>query len=155
MVRKKRKAPELKPVTRKQLTAIEKEHLGLTRTGSIDMHTRIVAGMTKRKAQELFTQFMYMSLSELKEIIENDTLPVIQHMVARVCYSGIREGNEKKLNMMLDRVIGKVAEAKRIDINVVNKLSDQELLARAEEAKNILAAEIIDEQEVHSEKSTL
>ena len=54
--------------------------------------------------------------SELEALIANDETPILKKWMASVSLSGMKSGDEKKLNAILDRVAGKIPQ--QLDVSV-------------------------------------
>ena len=58
----------------------------------------------------LLNKFMSMSNSELKDLIKEDSSPVLDMMIAKVVAGAIDHGDHSRLNFILDRLVGKVTD---------------------------------------------
>lgn len=56
------------------------------------------------------------SVDEVKEKAADTSISALHSLVTRVYATGIRDGCEKKLSMILDRLIGKVVEKVEVDV---------------------------------------
>jgi hypothetical protein len=73
-------------------------------------HLKVTRKLTKTKTEELLTRFTAMTVDELKTIVKDPGSTVLEAWVARICLTGIVGGDERKLNFMFDRLIGKVKD---------------------------------------------
>ncbi len=68
------------------------------------------ARLTKTEAQGLLVKFMQMDITQLEAMLKDKKRKVIEHMIGRIALMGIKNGDQARLNFMLDRIIGKVKD---------------------------------------------
>jgi hypothetical protein len=72
--------------------------------------------LTRTKAEEILNRVSAMGESELTELIQSSTATVLEKMVARVCEQALSEGDQRRIDWLFDRLIGKVKEVKEIQL---------------------------------------
>lgn len=88
--------------------------------------------LTQAQFQRLLFRFVRMPLPDLKRKLENPETPVLDLMIGRVVFRAIKDGDYKRLDFLLDRMIGKVKEHIEVTENAelaeLRKLSLSELI---------------------------
>lgn len=67
------------------------------------------------KFEEIIYKYMGATVDELKEISKDPKTPAIDHIVIKLLSMAISKGDIARLNLLLERTIGKVTE--KVDIN--------------------------------------
>ena len=75
------------------------------------------ATLTRTEAEALLVQFMRMDIKELEAVMRDQSRLVMEHWVARICFIGIKEGDSRRLDFILDRLFGRVASLSPKDAN--------------------------------------
>lgn len=99
-------------------------------------HLNQAKKMNKAKFMELLIKYLDMSLSELKVAKSNKKTPALDRIVIAVILQAISRGDYKRLDFLMDRIIGKSEQ--KMDITTagktintspidVSKLSDEQL----------------------------
>lgn len=94
--------------------------------------------VTKTEVMAKLAQFLKMNIDELQVILEDKSLPVLDHWVGRVALMGIKNGDEKRLNFLFDRLIGKVTDKIEHTLpkpTIIVRPSGEQVLLGAEERK--------------------
>lgn len=97
--------------------------------------------LTQVKFAEVLYKYINATFEDLKEVIENPKTPSLDLIVVKVLTEAIKHGDEKRLNFILERMIGKVKEVRehhhRGISTAVNlkKLDDDQLRQLAEIVK--------------------
>lgn len=78
---------------------------------------KVAAGMTKATFLSKLKQFMDMNIAELETVLRDKNMTVADHWVGRIALMGIKNGDERRLNFMADRLFGKVTD--KIDVKMV------------------------------------
>lgn len=99
--------------------------------------------MTKVETLERLVKFLQMNLYDLEAVLKDKSRPVMDHWIARICLVGIKEGDNRRLDFMLDRLFGKVQPHIEINNNQFNfsGLPRDEIIARGQRALEILQKE--------------
>ena len=71
---------------------------------------REAAHLTKKEALEKLVHFLKLPLEQVEALLEDKSLPTMDHWVASICALGIKYGDAQRLNFMFDRIIGKVTD---------------------------------------------
>ncbi len=98
-------------------------------------HLRIARKMNKAKFQEILQKYIHCSVGELKETLLDPKSTAIELSVVKILHESILKGDQKRLEFILDRLIGKVRN--ELDVTTggetlngdldLSKLSDKEL----------------------------
>jgi len=92
--------------------------------------------MTKLKFEEILQKYIYCTSDELKEALLSKETTALELCVVKVLHESIRRGDQKRLEFILDRLIGKVKSELDVTSNGetltketdLTKLSDKDLL---------------------------
>lgn len=102
----------------------------------VDPELKAAKKLTKTRAEELFSLYMHKTAKELDAICKNSNTTVLEAMIARVAQQAIRDGDQRRLDFMLDRTVGKVKEVTEIQLPkpmiVENLEGDSKLLGAIE-----------------------
>lgn len=101
------------------------------------------ATMTKVETLQRLVSFLQMDIYGLEEVLKDKSRSVMDHWIARICLVGIKEGDNRRLDFMLDRLFGKVQPHIEINNNQFNftGLPREEIIARGRKALEILEKE--------------
>ena len=113
----------------------------------VDPELKKARKLTKTKAAALFEIFMHKSVTELDKICKDPKTTVLEAMIARVAQQAIRDGDQRRLDFMLDRTIGKVKEQLEVKLPkpmIVENLEGPKTLLGAKEG-DTLDAEVLDD----------
>ena len=72
--------------------------------------------ISSEEVKRLFAKYARASKEELKEALQAENTPCIELVIASGLARAIKDGDYSKLNFILDRTIGKVAEKTSIDL---------------------------------------
>lgn len=96
--------------------------------------------LTKARLEGTINKYLWMSRDELQSKIRRSSTPMLEVIIGQIVWKAAVEGDPKRLDFILDRVIGKVKE--QIDITTylerVSGLSDREIIDVGEEALKLL-----------------
>lgn len=70
--------------------------------------------LNKIELERMLNECIYLSASEIKSQLQDPTTPAIRLIVLKIVGEAISKGDEKRLNFLLDRLIGAVK--KEIDL---------------------------------------
>lgn len=68
--------------------------------------------LTRYELELTFTKYMRMTAKELKEAHNNPLMPMLDLMVIKIMMMSVDQGDQWRLDFLLNRVIGKIPEAK-------------------------------------------
>lgn len=71
---------------------------------------RKLKNLTKQELVDVATMVVKGNLPDLKDIARDPTAPVVRVMLAAVCIKIIQKGDMSALNILLDRLVGKVKD---------------------------------------------
>lgn len=74
-------------------------------------HIREARLMNAIECQEIMNDLIQLPREEIEEIAENPKTSVFRAMLARIMVEAIKCGDQTRLNFILDRLIGKVADS--------------------------------------------
>jgi hypothetical protein len=66
--------------------------------------------LSTKETIKILTNCIFMNREELSTRLHDPKTPAIELLICRILGRGIEKGDERVLNMMLDRIIGKVTE---------------------------------------------
>jgi len=69
-----------------------------------------VAKLSRNHVKLKFTQFMAYDIEKLESILRDKKRTTFDHMIGRIVLLSIRDGDHRRLEFLLDRLIGKVKE---------------------------------------------
>ncbi len=99
------------------------------------------------------SKYLGMTKGLLLPIIENEYTPRIDVIIARIVYKAASGADEKRLDFLLNRLIGKVAEPpKEINLNL-SGLPKQELIEIGKQAVHFLEANPEEAEVIHDSSS--
>lgn len=76
--------------------------------------------LTKANLEGMLNKYLWMPRSRIESVLQKDTnLPMIEYMIANIVTRAAVHGDTKRLDFILNRIIGKVKE--EIDINTYSK----------------------------------
>lgn len=64
--------------------------------------------LTRLDFERICSKYMYMTLEEIQRNAGNKQVPVIEGIVISILVKALNEGDEKRLDFLLDRMIGQV-----------------------------------------------
>ena len=73
--------------------------------------------LTNDEIKEVGSLLLSGKQSELEALLKSDDTPMLKKWIASVAIAGVNAGDEKKLDAILNRIVGKVKE--EIDVNVI------------------------------------
>jgi len=68
-----------------------------------------VPTMSKENVRRLVLKYLQMTPAEMGEKLHDPNTTMLEHMMMAVIQKAMKEGDEKRINFLLDRSIGKVA----------------------------------------------
>lgn len=71
---------------------------------------KLLRKLTRAEMEATLNRYILLPIDKLQSVIEDRTLPVLDHWVCRILLMGIKEGDDKRLTFMFDRLIGKVKD---------------------------------------------
>ena len=123
----------------KRSTSFKKGDPRINRTGK-NKQPKEIREIKKLTNQELIVtvnKYLYCTVDELKEAFEDKTTPVLDKMVISVMRKGIMQGDERKMEYIIGRLIGKVPDKIKHEGSLVtktvdlSKIKDKDLIAIA------------------------
>jgi hypothetical protein len=72
---------------------------------------KTLSRLSKVQVEQCFIKFMHMDLDALDAIVSDRSRSVLEHSVANIAKHAIEEGDQSRLNFLLDRIIGKVKDS--------------------------------------------
>lgn len=92
--------------------------------------------LTKSNLKGLLNKYLWMSKPEMQAVIKDHNTPMIEIVIASIVFKAAVQGDEKRLDFILTRLIGRVKE--EIDLTTylerLNNMSDQEIIELSTEA---------------------
>lgn len=77
---------------------------------------RAASKLTAKEFIELGTKFMHMPVGQLAKIRDDEKSSAMERMLASIVHKAIDEGDQKRLDFLLDRLIGKVTQQYKLDM---------------------------------------
>lgn len=89
--------------------------------------------INKYVIDELLHKYSYMPFSELPAVVKDKETNALEALIASVYFHGVKNGDQLRLNFLLDRLIGKVKD--EVDHNVKVDLHTQivDLISKIEQ----------------------
>lgn len=88
--------------------------------------------LTQAQFQRLLFKFVNTPVAELKALLADPKTPLLELMIGKVVVKAISDGDYKRLDFLLDRMIGKVKEQIQVteseEIEKLRQLSLKELI---------------------------
>lgn len=72
------------------------------------MDIKKARSLTRAELERILNRYLYMTPAELLAAQQKPTTSVVQHMVISIVLAAVKEGDQKRLDFLLDRVIGRV-----------------------------------------------
>ena len=69
-----------------------------------------LAKLTRTQVKTLINRFAQFDIDQLEDVLKDKKRTVLEHMVGRIFLLGIKEGDYRRMDAMLDRMVGKVKE---------------------------------------------
>lgn len=66
--------------------------------------------LTKLELERLLNKYMVMTKDEVQEALKNPATPALELMIGSIVAKAVSGGDDKRLNFLLERMIGKVKE---------------------------------------------
>ena len=85
-----------------------------------------------------------MDIDKLEEVLKDKSRTVLEHIIGRVCLVAMKEGDYRRLDALLDRLIGKVKEEVEIKMPKPVLVENLEGSAKLLTTEQTIDAEIID-----------
>lgn len=96
--------------------------------------------ITKQEVIDAYNKFMHMPIPELEKYVQNKQGTAFEYTVARILAMAAVKGDPLRLDFLLNRLIGKVAD--KIDHSVTHnpftQMTEQEKLEKAKEVVELL-----------------
>lgn len=102
--------------------------------------------LTGAEVSRVIAKYCRMFRSEIKEILENSSVPIYELNIASALENGVRKGDLTQLAYLFDRIIGKVKD--HVDLTIADQ--DEEL--NREKIKNMPMNELIELVKAHLPK---
>lgn len=65
-----------------------------------------VRKLTRREFQIAANKYLFMNSREIKSLMEGGTVPMLDMMIMSIMWKAVQEGDERRFNFLLDRLIG-------------------------------------------------
>ncbi len=93
--------------------------------------------LTRTEVKTIMNRFAQMDIDKLESVLKDKSRTVLEHMVGRVCLVAMKEGDYRRLDALLDRMVGKVKEEVEIKLPkpmiIDNLETNQQMLLGAQE----------------------
>lgn len=80
------------------------------------------------KFEEIIYKYMGSPIEELQAAANNPATPAIEHIVIKLLSLAIKHGDIARLNLLLERTIGKVTDKLQVNAQVTNKTLHQQIV---------------------------
>lgn len=71
--------------------------------------------LNKAEFERILNQYIHMPLEDIKTRASDPTTPALEVLVAKILAEGIKRGDEKRLNFIVDRLVGPVKRKVSLD----------------------------------------
>lgn len=92
----------------------------------------------------IMNRLAQMDIDKLEEVLKDKSRTVLEHIIGRVCLVAMKEGDYRRLDALLDRLIGKVKEEVEIKMPKPVLVENLEGSAKLLTTEQTIDAEIID-----------
>lgn len=96
--------------------------------------------LTKKHLEGLLNKHLWLTKIEAKALVEHPETPLLEVLIASIVDKAVNHGDEKRLDFILNRLIGKVSE--QIDINSymgnLQKMSETQIIDLGKDAIKFL-----------------
>lgn len=82
----------------------------------VSAEVKRIRKLTNNEIKDVGTLLLEGRESELEEMIKDDETPILKKFMANVCLIGMKSGDEKRLNAILDRIVGKVKDVVQVEL---------------------------------------
>ncbi len=72
--------------------------------------------LTNNEIKEVGSLLLAGRESDLEEMVKNSETPILKKWMANVSLMGLKSGDEKRLNAILDRIVGKVKDVVQVEL---------------------------------------
>lgn len=98
--------------------------------------------LTKVHLEGLLNKHIWLTKEEAKALVLDPNTPLIEVLIASIVNKAIHQGDERRLNFLLDRLIGKVSEEVSINtyMNGLKKLSQEQVITLGRDAIKFLGS---------------
>jgi hypothetical protein len=110
--------------------------------------------LTREQFEEIANKYLFMTFHDLQNALKNaKSLPAIDFLVMSLIANAIKDGDQNRINFLLDRLIGQVVKKIRIETTVDQgipiEMSREEKMKMLEEYRSTIEreAEIVDTEE--------
>ena len=103
----------------KNLQPVQEGENGRNPTGKNGMRTSelVLAKSLSREWVELkLVELLQKDMDEIEAVLDDRKRQVFDHWIAKIITKGIQEGDYRRLDFIMDRLIGKVTEKKEISV---------------------------------------
>lgn len=107
---------------------------------------KLARKLTRVEFERVANKYLYMNFFDIQKAMNPENkmnIPVLDYMILSVMYHAIKEGDQKRLDFLLDRTIGQAVkriqvttEPEDMDKNAPVELSAEERIEMAERYKN-------------------
>lgn len=98
--------------------------------------------LTKARLRGMINKHLWMTQHQLKTAMQNANTPMIELLVGSIIHKALVEGDQKRLDFILDRMIGKVKE--EVDIKTyierLNGMNEAQIIDMSKQAITYLKA---------------
>ncbi len=96
--------------------------------------------LTKAKLTGLLNKHLWYTKDEAKVVVQDPDTPMLEILIASIVNKAIVQGDEKRLNFILDRLIGKPEIEVKIDayMHKLKQLTDKEMIQAGTDAIKFL-----------------
>ena len=74
--------------------------------------------LNRNEFELILHKYLFMTFEQIEKLAQSKMLPMIDYMVVSIINKAVSEGDEKRLNFLLDRSIGQVVRKIRIETQV-------------------------------------
>ena len=96
--------------------------------------------LTKARLEGMLNKHLWYTKEEAKALISDPDTPMLDILIASIVNKAIVQGDDRRMNFILDRLIGKPEVEVKIDayMNKLKKLTDQEMIEAGHDAIKFL-----------------
>lgn len=131
----------------KNATSFKKGNPGGPGRPRIPDELKRIKPMSNDAVKRKFTAYLELPFDELQKLADNDKIPALDKWTARLILLGAKDGDDKRLGFLLDRLIGKVTDKVEIETPkpfIYERLDGSKVVAGVSYEKNVTPKELGD-----------
>lgn len=89
---------------------------------------RTVRNLNRVEFERICSEYLYLTKAQFTKKINDAEVPMIEHLVASLIYKSVYDADPGRINLLLDRLLGKVVDRHKVEVDAtVKQLSLKEI----------------------------